>query len=251
MSEHATRPSPAHQAEPARVPTFPDPAFDRRFWSKVRFGPGCWEWAGSLSPQGYGRFSVSNYPEYAHRLVYELVAGPIPAGLYVCHHCDNRKCVRPDHLFAGSHQDNTDDMVAKGRHAHGEASGRAKVVAASVMDIRRRYADGGGTQQELAEEHRLSGSHVCRIISGKFWSHVPQEDGGIERLPAVKHSHRVRGERVHGAKLTPARVVEIRRLFLSGEQTNMAELGRQFGVSKANVRHIILGKTWKHVREGD
>ena len=88
---------------------------------------GCWAWQGCKHPQGYGL--IRNMPAYiaprlAHRVSWELHFGPIPEGVLVLHRCDNPACSNPEHLFLGSHQDNSDDMVAKGRQAH--AGGRVK-----------------------------------------------------------------------------------------------------------------------------
>jgi hypothetical protein len=90
-----------------------------RFWKKVlvRGGKACWEWTGSLNPAGYGQISISNRPRLAHRVSWEQIMGPIPAGMLVCHHCDNPRCVRPSHLFIGTFKDNAVDASRKGRLA--------------------------------------------------------------------------------------------------------------------------------------
>ncbi len=95
------------------------------FWIKVekQDGDGCWEWTGAKG-RGYGLFHDGIRLVPAHRWLWEQTNGPIPKGKILCHHCDNRPCVRPDHLFMGTNKDNSEDMVRKGRQATGERNGK-------------------------------------------------------------------------------------------------------------------------------
>lgn len=87
------------------------------FWANTRQNKECWDWNGATFTDGYGAVSWRGVLRRAHRVAWEIANGPIAKGLLVCHHCDNPKCVRPEHLFLGTIQDNTHDMIQKGRAA--------------------------------------------------------------------------------------------------------------------------------------
>lgn len=152
-----------------------------RFWEKVdRWnGDGCWLWTAARNASGYGVFAFNvgaNDIRLAHRVAYELVRGPIPPGRIICHACDNPSCCRPEHLFEGSNQDNTDDLMAKGRyvprrHAEGEAHAGAKLRRAIVLDARASHA-AGETFVSIARRHAVGVSAIRRAVRGETWRHV-------------------------------------------------------------------------------
>ena len=129
----------------------------------VKNDTSCWEWTAAKHLNGYGKVGSKGRTFLAHRLSYELHIGPIPAGKLVCHHCDNRACINPEHLFLGTHRDNTADMTAKGRH------GMAKLSAEDVRAIR---AARGITQIELAKRYGVGQAQISVIRRGERWRSV-------------------------------------------------------------------------------
>lgn len=146
-----------------------------RFLNKaVPVSSGCWEWAGFIGRGGYGRYKWSDRKNWiAHRLMYILAFGEFDPSLDVCHHCDNRKCVNPYHLFLGTANDNIQDMVRKGRQrsAVGEANANSKLNADAVREIHRLRAM-GLTQVEIGQRFGIAHSGVGRIVRGVGWKHV-------------------------------------------------------------------------------
>ena len=120
-----------------------------RFFAKVNKTDTCWLWTACLNfPNGYGLFSIPKQHGKSitsHRLSYIIHKGEIPEGMLVCHTCDVKQCVNPDHLFVGSYADNNHDCIAKGRQGYhgcpGEKNGKARLKVEQVLEIRRRYDD--------------------------------------------------------------------------------------------------------------
>jgi len=131
---------------------------------------GCWIWVGTINRNGYGEMRHLGYPGQtvaAHRLSYELFLGPIN-NLCVCHRCDVRSCVNPDHLFLGTIKDNTLDRDKKGRGAKGFKIGK-KLTDADVIRIRElRFVD-GMRFKEISKLFKVSSKNIEHIIYGDSW----------------------------------------------------------------------------------
>jgi hypothetical protein len=140
---------------------------------------GCVIWAGYTDVDGYAiaHFKADGVGRNmkVHRLVYEEAHGPIADGMMVCHRCDVRSCVNPDHLFLGTAKDNVADMWAKGRWRpgaqdnRGERNPRARLSHQDVASIRAKRSAGIGAA-ELAKDYGVSRSHVQRICRGQMWA---------------------------------------------------------------------------------
>lgn len=157
-----------------------------RFWEKVAKSEdpdGCWLWTAGVDKDGYGVFGVDSKvkTKLANRVAWELLHGPIPAGLLVLHSCDTPACVR--HLFLGTPKKNMEDKMAKGREARGDritagrvthrgsAHKRALLTEAQVLEIRKRYIPRKVPLHALAEEFGVSPSGIHYAIH-YGWGHV-------------------------------------------------------------------------------
>lgn len=135
---------------------------------------GCWEWQWGLDSHGYGQMKLNGSSFRAHRASWIKHNGPIPEGLNVLHSCDNRRCINPDHLFLGTHQDNMDDRENKGRGAchKGDNNGRASLSSNDVFRIRARLTEGVSCAI-LAREYNVTWTTIQNIKVGRTWRHLP------------------------------------------------------------------------------
>lgn len=184
---------------------------EERFWSRVdkSAGPeGCWPYQGKDDKRGYVRIMIKRKRVGVHVLSFTIANGKVPEGQIVCHHCDNPPCVNPKHLFAGTYKDNTQDMMAKGRHvsgptlhpermprgtrhgshlhpervARGERCGASVLTADAIRAVRRIGIARSliplrdrPSLKPVADGLGVSVTTLYNILSGRTWKHVAEE----------------------------------------------------------------------------
>lgn len=151
----------------------------------------CWIWQGQTAPNGYGRLWHGGRNVSAHRHSYAQFVGPIPGGMLVCHHCDVKNCVNPEHLFVGTQADNVADKTRKGRQAKGATHGRttkphrtargerngwSRLTESQAREIFARLSMGHETFTAIAQDYPVTRHTIGLMARGERWQHVAREE---------------------------------------------------------------------------
>lgn len=211
-----------------------------RFWSKIKFGEPdeCWEWQAAIGNKGYGFYNdmENDKTVTTHRHLYKMVVENIPKGKFCLHTCDNRRCVNPAHLFAGTQNDNMQDMIAKGRAKHdvtpfGSKHKMSKLNEEQVLRIKHLLSE-GKSYVEIAKEFNVWPNTIGGIARGKFWKHVAF-DKPFKKAPSWNQI------------LNEEKVLIIKMRLAAGE--SFRSIAKSFNVKPNTIYDISKGRNWKHV----
>lgn len=205
---------------------------------------GCWLWSGRLA-KGYGILPIEHPAtsdkrvrknKYAHRLSWELHFGPIPPKMEICHRCDTPACVRPDHLFLGTHRKNIDDMLRKGRGEKGEDRWNSALTESAVIAIRQSEEP----YPVLAKRFGVTVSAIEAARNGATWAHVKTVAIGN---PKDRLSHK--GEAHKLSKLKEPDILAIRVRGENGERHK--DIAADYNVTRSLVSMIVRRDAWGYV----
>lgn len=196
------------------------------FWVKVKKSDGCWEWQGCRDSGGYGFFWWNNKQLKAHRFLAQYILRWNIADLMVCHKCDNPSCVRPDHLFVGTTDDNMADMVAKGRSTKGvpkSADHRAKIGAARL-----------GHEVKPETRAKLRAANLGKRHTKEARAKMSAARAGVPRPDLIG---KLAGENNGNCKISDAQVNEMRAAYARGEK--IARIARAYGIGESQAHRIV------------
>lgn len=146
----------------------PECSLKCRLLNRVKEVKGCWEWQGKITKAGYGEITHSRVYMLAHRAAYKTFKDEIPQGKQVCHTCDNRKCINPEHLWIGTAKENMGDAKKKGRLSKQPMK---KFTMKEVNEIRRKLGLGISTVR-LSREYNVSQALIHNIKTHKHYKEI-------------------------------------------------------------------------------
>lgn len=203
-----------------------DEFIKKRLLTKIRkTKKRCWLWTKSKDPGGYGHLMINTKLKQAHRVSYEIHKGPIPQGMLVCHTCDVRRCINPDHLFLGTHKENSQDAVKKGRIKNNSA----KLTTIKVTEIRELYETGEWTHRSLGIKFGVVKSCIWDVLNYNHW--IPKNG-----IPNIEN-------RFTRRRLSFIDVEQIREKYKTGKFTQDA-IAKQYNVSQTCIWEIVTFRTW-------
>lgn len=222
-----------------------------KFWSKVdksaglgpaSMGRTCWEWLLLTDGWGYGNCDTPlvKGTTKAHRISYILTYGDFDRSLFVCHKCDNPKCVRPDHLFLGTPKDNADDMTKKGRNKpqKGEKNPFATFTNQEVLDLREEYSREPFLLSDRCRDLGVSNCVLYNALRGRTYAHLP---GAVNIVPVYRDTT---GENNSNAKLYQEDADKIRQYKIDNPQKYSHEIKQELNIpcDSSEIRRILQGK---------
>jgi hypothetical protein len=180
---------------------------------------GCWIWMQTLNRGGYGMVLKRGMGQRtAHRLSYATFVGPIPEGMYICHRCDVRCCVNPDHLFVGTHTDNVRDAVRKKR----------------MYNQRLTHCPRGHEYTPentlLRKGNNARRCHTCRKVQD-----------------AANAARRLRRQKAVLGNWCNSKLNEEQVRYVLASQEPVSHLAYRIGISIDAVWRIKTGRSWKHI----
>lgn len=132
-----------------------------KLYNSIEKRNGCWIWKKDCYPNGYGYGCFNGKNEYAHRVSYQHFIGPIERGKYICHKCDIKNCINPDHLFLGTPKDNMQDAKSKGRLNNKRICDDEQIKM--IKSLKRQ----GFKTESIAEQFKIDQTTICEIVYGK------------------------------------------------------------------------------------
>lgn len=219
-----------------------------KFYSKTLLPNenGCMEWIGAIINNGYGTFSLSvNLKSIlAHRYSYMLHFGEIPKGMMVCHTCDNRKCVAPDHLFLGTHADNMQDMVNKGRKPsfEGDKNPSCKLTDAQWCEIKNLLLN-GMHRSAITKKFNISRSQLSAIATGRKRQIVNSDE--IEKIKNLTQESKIQTGKIN-RRFSDKEIVNIKKMLNDGK--SCLSIAKIYNVSQPTISCIKNNKRYKNIK---